>query len=242
MDIGIPKQKRPFDYRVGLTPMGVEVLTRSWATACYVEHDAGQGSGFEDERYRQAGAQIVYSPEEVYGRGETDPHRLAPAAAGVRSAPGGADPVRLPAPGGGAPAQAGDCCSSARSPRSPTRRSRPRTATCRCCRGQPDRRPDDRRHRRAAPAEQRGRARHPAGRRAGRAAGQGGHPGRGHRRRQRGAACSSAHGRGCDPPGHRPAQAARAGGARLHRRRPWWRTTSISPRRSSAPTCWWARC
>jgi alanine dehydrogenase len=27
MDIGIPKQKRPFDYRVGLTPMGVEILT-----------------------------------------------------------------------------------------------------------------------------------------------------------------------------------------------------------------------
>ena len=39
---------------------------------------------------------------------------------------------------------------------------------------------------RAAPAERPGRARHPAGRRAGRAAGQGGHPGRGHRRRQRG--------------------------------------------------------
>ena len=27
MDIGIPKQRRPFDYRVGLTPMGVEILT-----------------------------------------------------------------------------------------------------------------------------------------------------------------------------------------------------------------------
>jgi len=69
MDFGIPKQKRPFDYRVGMTPMGVEVLTRQ-GHRVYVEHDAGQGSGFEDERYRQAGAQIVYSPEEVYGRGE----------------------------------------------------------------------------------------------------------------------------------------------------------------------------
>ena len=28
MDIGIPKQSRPFDYRVGLTPMGVEILTQ----------------------------------------------------------------------------------------------------------------------------------------------------------------------------------------------------------------------
>ena len=36
----------------------------------YVERDAGQGSGFEDERYRAAGGQIVYSVEEVYGRAQ----------------------------------------------------------------------------------------------------------------------------------------------------------------------------
>lgn len=69
MDIGIPKQKRPYDYRVGLTPMGVEILTQL-GHRCYVERSAGQGSGFDDERYRRAGAQIVYSPEEVYGRGQ----------------------------------------------------------------------------------------------------------------------------------------------------------------------------
>lgn len=69
MDIGIPKQKRPFDYRAGLTPMGVEILTRQ-GHRVYVERDAGQGSGFDDERYRSAGAQIVYSVEEVYGRSD----------------------------------------------------------------------------------------------------------------------------------------------------------------------------
>ena len=69
MDIGIPKQRRPFDYRVGLTPMGVEILT-GLGHRVYVERDAGQGSGFEDERYTRAGAQIVYSPEEVYGRSQ----------------------------------------------------------------------------------------------------------------------------------------------------------------------------
>jgi alanine dehydrogenase len=69
MDIGVPKQKRPFDYRAGLTPMGIEVLTRR-GHRVYVERDAGQGSGFEDERYRAAGAQICYSVEEVYGRSE----------------------------------------------------------------------------------------------------------------------------------------------------------------------------
>lgn len=69
MDIGIPKQRRPYDYRAGLTPMGVEILT-GLGHRVYVERDAGQGSGFEDERYRRAGAQIVYSAEEVYGRAE----------------------------------------------------------------------------------------------------------------------------------------------------------------------------
>ena len=69
MDIGIPKQRRPFDYRVGLTPMGVEILT-GLGHRVYVESSAGQGSGFDDERYRRAGAQIVYSAEEIYGRSE----------------------------------------------------------------------------------------------------------------------------------------------------------------------------
>ncbi len=69
MDIGIPKQRRPFDYRVGLTPMGVKILTDK-GHRCYVETGAGQGSGFDDERYRRAGAQIVYSPEEAYGRAD----------------------------------------------------------------------------------------------------------------------------------------------------------------------------
>lgn len=69
MDIGIPKQRRPYDYRVGLTPMGVEILTQH-SHRVYVERDAGQGSGFSDEQYRRAGAQIVYSLEEVYGRAD----------------------------------------------------------------------------------------------------------------------------------------------------------------------------
>ncbi|OQA46254.1 MAG: Alanine dehydrogenase [Chloroflexi bacterium ADurb.Bin325] len=69
MDIGIPKQRRPFDYRAGLTPMGVEILT-GLGHRVYVERDAGLGSGFEDERYRAAGGQVVYSVEEVYGRGQ----------------------------------------------------------------------------------------------------------------------------------------------------------------------------
>jgi alanine dehydrogenase len=37
---------------------------------CYVEHDAGLGSGFGDYQYEQAGARIVYSPHEVFGRAD----------------------------------------------------------------------------------------------------------------------------------------------------------------------------
>ena len=69
MDIGIPKQKRPFDYRVGLTPIGVRILTEH-GHRCYVETNAGQGTGFDDERFRSAGAQIVYSTSELYGRAD----------------------------------------------------------------------------------------------------------------------------------------------------------------------------
>ncbi len=69
MDIGIPKQTRPFDYRVGLTPMGVQALTEAHHRV-YVESGAGQGSGFDDDRYRGAGAQVVYSTEEVYVRSD----------------------------------------------------------------------------------------------------------------------------------------------------------------------------
>ena len=77
MDIGIPKQRRPYDYRVGLTPMAVEALTRL-GHRCYVEKGAGQGSGFDDERYCQAGAQLVYSTAEVYGRGQLILHVSRP--------------------------------------------------------------------------------------------------------------------------------------------------------------------
>ncbi len=67
MDIGVPREQRPDEYRVGLTPAGVELLTGAGHT-CYVELDAGSGAGFSDLDYQNAGARIVYSPEELYGR------------------------------------------------------------------------------------------------------------------------------------------------------------------------------
>src|SRR5512136_942510 len=69
MDIGVPRERLHNDSRVGLTPAGVELLTAEGHT-CYVELGAGLGAGFEDTDYQKAGARIVYSGEEVYGRAE----------------------------------------------------------------------------------------------------------------------------------------------------------------------------
>lgn len=69
MNICIPKERRDSEYRVGLTPAGVQLLTQAGHT-CFFEHGAGVGSGFSDYSYQKVGAQIVYSGEEVYGRAE----------------------------------------------------------------------------------------------------------------------------------------------------------------------------
>jgi len=69
MNIGIPKERRPFEYRVGLSPAGVEILCRN-KHKVFVEHEAGIGAGFADSEYEQAGARIVYSVDEVFGRAE----------------------------------------------------------------------------------------------------------------------------------------------------------------------------
>jgi alanine dehydrogenase len=69
MDIGIPRERRESEYRVGLTPIGVQLLTAE-GQVVYVEHQAGIGTGFGDRDYEQAGARIVYSTQEVYDRAE----------------------------------------------------------------------------------------------------------------------------------------------------------------------------
>jgi alanine dehydrogenase len=69
MNICIPKERRPFEYRVGLSPMGVETLIQNGHNV-FIEHDAGQGAGFSDREYEKVGAQIAYATDEIYGRAE----------------------------------------------------------------------------------------------------------------------------------------------------------------------------
>lgn len=69
MEFGIPREIRDLEMRVGLTPAGVLGLMKA-GHVVYVERHAGKGAGFTDEDYREAGAQIVYSAAEVYGRAD----------------------------------------------------------------------------------------------------------------------------------------------------------------------------
>jgi len=69
MGIAIPRAAQSDEQRVALTPAGVQDLTDA-GHAVYVERGAGLGAGFADSDYSAAGAQIVYSAVEVYGRGQ----------------------------------------------------------------------------------------------------------------------------------------------------------------------------
>ena len=69
MDFGVPKEIRARERRVGLTPSGVLSLVRH-GHVVYVETNAGAGAGFGDAEYRDAGAKIVYSAAEAYGRAD----------------------------------------------------------------------------------------------------------------------------------------------------------------------------
>lgn len=58
MVIGVPREIKPQEYRVGLTPGGAAALLRN-GHRVLLEEGAGLGSGFSDEEYRQAGAEVV---------------------------------------------------------------------------------------------------------------------------------------------------------------------------------------
>ncbi len=69
MIVGLPKEIKDNEYRVGLTPAGVRALTDA-GHKVIVERDAGAGSGFENELYQRAGATIIDSADDVWGDAE----------------------------------------------------------------------------------------------------------------------------------------------------------------------------
>ena len=66
MIIGVPKEIKTREYRVGMTPAGVRSLT-SRGHKVLVEKTAGEGSGIKDAEYVSAGAQIVATAAEAWG-------------------------------------------------------------------------------------------------------------------------------------------------------------------------------
>ena len=69
MIVGLPKEIKDNEYRVGLTPAGVRALSDS-GHEVIVEKSAGDGSGFADGLYEKAGAQIIDSADDVWARAE----------------------------------------------------------------------------------------------------------------------------------------------------------------------------
>ena len=65
MIIGIPKEIKESEHRVGMTPSGVQTLIQNGHDV-YVQNSAGQGSGHSDEDYLNVGASILKTIEEVY--------------------------------------------------------------------------------------------------------------------------------------------------------------------------------
>lgn len=66
MIVGVLREVKSDEYRVGLLPVGAELLVRDGHTVL-VETAAGEGSGFENDRYLAAGAKIVETAEEIWG-------------------------------------------------------------------------------------------------------------------------------------------------------------------------------
>ena len=65
MRIGVPKEIKVLENRVGLTPESVrEVVAHGHEVV--VEHNAGQGIGMDDSAYQRAGATVVSTPAEVF--------------------------------------------------------------------------------------------------------------------------------------------------------------------------------
>jgi alanine dehydrogenase len=69
MRIGVPKEIKTQEFRVGMTPAGAAILTARGHTVL-IEQNAGVGSSITDEAYVKAGAKIVATREEVWGQAD----------------------------------------------------------------------------------------------------------------------------------------------------------------------------
>ncbi len=69
MIVGIPKETKTHEYRVSMTPVGVDELVRR-KHRVLIEVDAGSGSGISNDEYAAVGGQIVDSAREVFDKAD----------------------------------------------------------------------------------------------------------------------------------------------------------------------------
>ena len=69
MKIGVPKEIKPQENRIGLTPESVKKLTSS-GHEVFIENNGGFEAGFENEHYINAGAKIINKPEDIFNDSE----------------------------------------------------------------------------------------------------------------------------------------------------------------------------
>ena len=69
MHIGIPKERQAGEERVGLTPAGVSLLTKTGHT-CYVEAGAGEAAGFADYDYERLGGKLASDGKSLYAQSD----------------------------------------------------------------------------------------------------------------------------------------------------------------------------
>ena len=69
MEVGVLKEIKAEENRVSMTPAGVEVMKQNGHTIL-VEKNAGTGSGFDNEAYVKAGAEVVVATEDIFNRCE----------------------------------------------------------------------------------------------------------------------------------------------------------------------------
>ena len=79
MIIGVPKEVKVEEYRVGAPPTAIDTLIRA-GHQVLVETKAGVGSGFEDRDYMTVGATIVRTADEVWKQAEMVYHVKEPVA------------------------------------------------------------------------------------------------------------------------------------------------------------------
>ena len=69
MIIGLPKETKDQELRVGITPDGVETLIKS-GHRVLVEQNAGVGSGIANDSYEKVGAELIQKPETLFSASE----------------------------------------------------------------------------------------------------------------------------------------------------------------------------